>query len=320
MMSRSMMALRHAGIRWPDGKSFAFTMFDDTDNATVENSRPVYILLNELGIKITKSVWPLRSDPADIFFAQSLQDDDYLDFVLELKEKGFEIGYHGARGGSNPRHISLEALDLFREKIGHDPCTYAHHAPALENLYWGRSRTQWPLLGRLAEYCSQHAKFYGSDPNSIYFWGDLCKTRIKYVRNYGFSSANLLQCDPWTPYHDPQKPFVNCWFSTNGWLNANSIEEVLNPARFDQWEESGGLVVMGGHLGQNFSHDGKVIDRVERTMRLLAERNGWFVPVGTLLDYICAQRGVHVLTSGQSRMLELRWAMHMGIKTLRSRL
>jgi hypothetical protein len=309
---------RHAGIRWPDGKSFAFSMFDDTDNATVANTRPVYSLLSELGIRITKSVWPLRSDPADRFFSQSLQDDDYLDFVLELKEKGFEIGYHGARAGSNPRHILLEALDLFREKIGHDPFAYAHHAPALENLYWGGLRTQWPILKRLAEYCSQHATFHGSDPDSIYFWGDLCKTRIKYVRNYGFSSVNLLQCDPWTPYHDPQKPFVNCWFSTNGWLSANSFEQVLNPARFDQWEQSGGLIIIGGHLGQNFSHDGKVIRSFERTMRLLAERNGWFVPVGTILDYICAQRGVHVLTHKQSKMLELRWAMHMGIKTLRS--
>ena len=28
-------------LQFPDGKSFAFTVFDDTDNATVENVRPV---------------------------------------------------------------------------------------------------------------------------------------------------------------------------------------------------------------------------------------------------------------------------------------
>ena len=315
-----MLGLRHAGVTWPEEKSFAFSIFDDTDNATVENIRPVYALLNELGIKITKTVWPLRSDPGDRFFSQSLQNQDYLDFILELQASGFEIGYHGARGGSNPRQITLEALDLFREKLGHDPYAYAHHAPALENLYWGGQRTRWSVLKPFTSYCSQHQAFYGSTQGSRYFWGDLCRARIRYVRNYGFTGANLLTCDPWTPYHDPRKPFVNAWFSTNGWMNADSVEQVFNPTHIDQWERSRGLVIIGGHLGQHFARDGKVNPSFEKAMRSLAVRNGWFVPVSTILDHISTQRGVHVLSAGQSRVLELRWAMHMGKKLLRSRL
>lgn len=47
--------------RFPDGKRFAFSVFDDTDGGTTANLRPVYQLLDELGIFVTKSVWPLAT-------------------------------------------------------------------------------------------------------------------------------------------------------------------------------------------------------------------------------------------------------------------
>ena len=43
-------------IPWPHGKRFAFTVFDDTDSATLENVSPVYALLRDLGFRTTKSV------------------------------------------------------------------------------------------------------------------------------------------------------------------------------------------------------------------------------------------------------------------------
>ncbi len=45
------------GINWPDKKNFAFTIVDDTDNGTVENTKPVYDFLYEQGIITTKTVW-----------------------------------------------------------------------------------------------------------------------------------------------------------------------------------------------------------------------------------------------------------------------
>ena len=36
-------------IRWPNDKDFAFTVFDDTDSANVENTREVYALLKDYG-------------------------------------------------------------------------------------------------------------------------------------------------------------------------------------------------------------------------------------------------------------------------------
>jgi len=132
-------------VKWPDGKLFAFTIVDDTDNATVANTKPFYDFLGSLGIRITKTVWPLRSDPADPAYAQSLEDNEYLEFVLSLQEAGFEIGYHGPRAGSNERSVIHESLALFREKLGHDPVTYAHHSDSKSNIYWGSKRTRIPV-------------------------------------------------------------------------------------------------------------------------------------------------------------------------------
>lgn len=45
-------------MEWLNGKSFAFTIIDDTDEATVANVKPIYDLLAELGIWTTKTVGP----------------------------------------------------------------------------------------------------------------------------------------------------------------------------------------------------------------------------------------------------------------------
>ena len=42
-------------LQWPDGKDFAFTIFDDTDLATLDNVNEVYSLLSDYGLITTKS-------------------------------------------------------------------------------------------------------------------------------------------------------------------------------------------------------------------------------------------------------------------------
>ena len=49
---------------WPEGRDFAFTVFDDADSQTLENGRPIYELLGGLGLRTTKSVWPVRGPGA----------------------------------------------------------------------------------------------------------------------------------------------------------------------------------------------------------------------------------------------------------------
>ena len=42
-------------------------------------------------------------------------------------------------------------------------------------------------------------------------------------------------------------------------------------------------------------------------MQRLAAKNGWFVPVANLLDYLRAQRGLHQLAAADRARLERRW-------------
>ena len=41
----------HGPIRWPDGKDFAFTLFDDCDYQAAANVRGVYDFLTEIGLR-----------------------------------------------------------------------------------------------------------------------------------------------------------------------------------------------------------------------------------------------------------------------------
>ena len=42
-------------FEFPNGKRFAFTILDDTDVATLANVRPIYRLLEEVGMRTTKT-------------------------------------------------------------------------------------------------------------------------------------------------------------------------------------------------------------------------------------------------------------------------
>ena len=135
-------------FEFPHGKRFAFTIMDDTDVATVENVEPVYRLLERLGMRITKTVWPVGCPEGSKNFSisQTLEDADYREFVLDLQRRGFEIAYHGATMESSTRERTVVALERFRGEFGTHPRVYANHAYNRENLYWGAGRIDDLLL------------------------------------------------------------------------------------------------------------------------------------------------------------------------------
>ena len=85
--------LQQMNISWPNGKRFAFSIVDDTDDATVENVRPIYDLLAECGLRTTKTVWPLRPIRSSSL-AETLEDSTYRNWIEKLQDDGFEIGFH----------------------------------------------------------------------------------------------------------------------------------------------------------------------------------------------------------------------------------
>lgn len=49
--------MNQKNMNWPEGKRFAFSVFDDTDGAFIKNVGPVYDFLKDIGLLTTKSIW-----------------------------------------------------------------------------------------------------------------------------------------------------------------------------------------------------------------------------------------------------------------------
>jgi len=190
----------------------------------------------------------------------TLENSEYLSFILDLRDKSFEIAFHSAKGGSSKRNEIQKALEIFKEKIGYYPKTYANHLSNQENLYWGKDRLDSLLLKFLYKIATikKERKFEGHIPSSEYFWGDLAKRHIIYVRNFTFNEINTLKINPSIPYHDPQKSYVNFWFSSSDGHDAYAFNKLINPENINKLEKEGGVCIVYTHFANGFVENGKV--------------------------------------------------------------
>lgn len=296
------------GITWPDGKRFAFTVFDDTDRATADNVRGVYAMLKDLGMRTTKSVWPIRGPRKPTIPGDTCEDDAYREWTLELQRDGFEIGYHNATFHGVERQETQRALDRFAEIYGHAPVAAANHADNDDAIYWGAARLGG--LNRLAYRAMngfRNRDFYGHVEGDRRFWGDLCRERIRYVRNFVYEDIDTLSVCPQMPYHDPSRPWVNLWFASAEGATCDAYCDTISEAAQDQLEERGGACIMYTHFAKGFEEDGAVEPRFRRLMERLAAKGGWFVPTSTLLDHLLAEKGRHIITPEERAELERTW-------------
>ena len=298
-------------MKFPDNKKFAFSIFDDTDRATVENTKPIYSLLENLKIYTTKSVFvfsnknPLKeADKGD-----SLENPDYLSFILGLRDKGFEIGFHGAMGGSSQREEIKKALEIFKEKIGYYPETYANHLSNKESIYWGKDRLDSYFLKFLYSLATvkRKQKFEGHLPNSEYFWGDLIKERITYTRNFVFNKINLLKINPSLPYHNPKNPYVNFWFSSSNGHDVDEFNKLINPKNIDKLEREGGVCLVYTHFANDFVKNGKINKTTVELLTGLSQRNGWFAPISDILDFLRKNKKYDDIPCWEKTKMEYKW-------------
>ncbi len=312
---------------YPGGRRFAFTIIDDTDVATVENIRPIYDLLASLGMRTTKTVWPLAWQGSGSNFAgsETLADPHYLEFVHSLVRQGFEIASHGATMESSARSDTMRAHEILRHEFGEYPTVYANHAVNRENIYWGTRRIDDPLVRRLygALLSTDETYFQGEREDSAFWWGDLCSERHVYVRNLTFDAVNLLEVNPSMPYRDASRPLVKYWFSAT---DAEDCEEFV--ARFslkniDHLERTGGISIVATHLGKGFVTDGQVDARVVEILREIAGRNGWFAPVSESLGWLRNQRSAGTdeeIPAAEWRSAQWQWARDLMRRRLRTTL
>jgi hypothetical protein len=299
-------------IRWPEGRDFAFTIFDDTDHARLPAVETVYDFLHDLGFRTTKSVWPLRGKGSPKVGGLTCEDRAYLAFVHRLQARGFEIGLHNVTFTTSSREQTARGLDRFRDLFGQNPVSHSNHTGCDECIYWGNSRltglneTAYNVLTRFRN----RGTFRGHVESSRLFWGDLCRERVTYVRNFVFGDINTLKACPSMPYHDPRRPYVRAWFASAEGPACQPFCRTVDEEAQDRLAAEGGACIMYAHLSKDFTTDGRVDRRFGALMRRLSKMNGWFVPVRTLLDYIASVRGVYTLRDRERTRIERRWLAH----------
>jgi hypothetical protein len=295
-------------VSWPEGKRFAFTIFDDPDSQDEATSRLIYSFLEDLGFRTTKAVWPLEPRRTPNSPGETCASGSFRRHCQQLQERGFEIAFHNATLHSCRREETIEALDRFREYFGHDPVTMANHYNE-EAIYWGPARLSGPLrwLYLAATLGRTRRRHFGHVPGHGAFWGDICRARIRYCRNFVYSDIDTLRACPWMPYHDPARPFVRAWFAATEGANRPAFLRAVTEANLERLEARGGACIVYTHFGHGFA-DGKRLDaQFAAILRRLALRPGWFVPAGTLLAFLEEQRGLASLDGWRRFRLESTW-------------
>lgn len=300
-------------IKWPNGHDFAFTIVDDTDGATVQNVKPVYDYLYQKGILTTKTCWAYP--PKDtIYKGQCLQDEEYREFLLELKERGFELGFHNAASGGCFRGETLAALEDFRSTFGEYPNLHINHSNNIENIYWGAHRFSGPvrkIYGRLRK----RVRSYGHEKNSDYFWGDMCKAHVKYIRNRTFNGINTLKEDRRLVYRETEKDaYSNYWFSSSDGMRLKPFLNVLTKKNVDKLVRQKGCCILYTHFAYDFvDEQGNLSEEFKQTIDYLATKNGWFVPAGALLDYVLENKE-YKPSKAYELWMDTKWLVERVIK------
>ncbi|HKC93461.1 MAG TPA: hypothetical protein VKB81_05505 [Nitrospira sp.] len=311
-------------LAFPNGRRFAFTIMDDTDVATVANVGPIYRLLADIGMRTTKTVWPVDCPEGSKNFSSSstLEDPKYLDFVFSLERAGFEIAYHGATMESSRRERTARAIDKFLNLFQTPPRVYANHGYNRENLYWGADRIDIALLKSLYRRLNGECPDYyqGHRPGSPWWWGDIASAHISYIRNLTFDEINIRRVNPTMPYRDPWRSVVPWWFSASDAEDVRAFNSLLRVENQDRLERQGGVCIVATHLGKGFVMNGAVVPDTEHLLRRLASRPGWFIPVGSLLDWLIEQGVAGRLPASEWRRMQWRWFADLVARQIRLRL
>ncbi len=272
-------------IKWPDNHDFAFTIIDDTDGATVRNVKPVYDYLFEKGIITTKTCWVYPS--RNVYTGECLEDESYRNFLLDLSQKGFEIGFHNAGSGGFKRDETIAAFTKFKEIFGNYPGLHINHSNNIENIYWGSKRFSG-LVKWIYRIKRNEVQSLGDDENSEYFWGDICKENVKYIRNRTFSGINTLKEDHRLVYKETgKKKYSNYWFSSSDGMRLDAFLKLLTKENIDRLEMEKGLCIVYTHFAYDFVDDnGNLSEDFKSVIDYIASKNGWFVPASQILDYV----------------------------------
>ncbi len=164
----------HPAIRWPDGKRFAFTVFDDPDSQPLEESRVIYGFLRDAGFRTTKGVWPL-GPYREGELAVGIVRESGVSSACSRFAEGTDLKSDSTARRCRPHRgrQTQRALELFREYFDSDPAVMSNHFYNQEGIYWGPARLSGMrrLLYRLATAHQRPMRYSGHVAEDPYYWG-----------------------------------------------------------------------------------------------------------------------------------------------------
>jgi hypothetical protein len=109
------------------------------------------------------------------------------------------------------------------------------------------------------------------------------------------------------PYQDLTKPYVNSWFASSEGNNVDMFNKCISNKNQDRLEIEGGACIMYTHFADGFCKNGKLSERFKTQMKRLSKKDGWFVPVSTLLEFLKKQNKTQIIDKHQISELEWKW-------------
>ncbi len=270
--------------------------------------RIVYDFMDSLGLRATKTVWVFPPEepsgipalPTSISRGVTLADPAYLSYCRTLASRGVEIALHGATGGNNRRELIQCAFAVMDANFP-PASTYVCHAKNADNPYWQEKVVaRGPLALALRQYARSH-RCSGEDPASPYFWGDLCRQRLRYIRLLRTRRINTLAANPSMPYFEREKPLVPGWFSAT----KRSFREATSVEALDELERDWGVCVLYQYMCRHVDNStGNVLPSFAAAAERLAARGRvWTDTVTRLLDRLRLMQGVFMASRGNELLL-----------------
>lgn len=157
-----------------------FVLTNDPDHGLLQNYRKVFRELSKHEIFVTTAVFcTLKDDGSPLSRhcraneTDCLANDAYRDLMLELKDLGHEIAYHGYSQVSDTRDEFREGIERFYQALKEYPKIYIEHG--------GHPNIQPPGMCK-----KENLKVQGSSPDSPYFVKDIVRQMFELVWTHDY--------------------------------------------------------------------------------------------------------------------------------------
>ena len=111
-----------------------FVLTNDPDHGLLDDYRGVFGELGKRGIVVTTAVFCVLKDDGSALSrhcheneTHCLADEGYRDLMLELRDQGHEIAFHGYSQVSDTRDEFQRGIEVFRRNFGEYPNVYIEH-------------------------------------------------------------------------------------------------------------------------------------------------------------------------------------------------